>query len=61
VPSGATINSGQGTNSIAVTWNTSVGGQVCVRADHVGCLSDPVCKSVTPDTLPPAPDNIIIH
>jgi hypothetical protein len=58
VPTGATIVSGQGTNSISVLWNTTNGGQVCVRADNVGCLSTPSCITVVPSAVPVKPSGI---
>jgi hypothetical protein len=61
VPANATIVSGQGTNQIEVLWNTTQSGDVCVRVDIVGCVSDPVCITVTPNDVPPQPDIIIIE
>lgn len=34
VPAGVTITSGQGTNSINVTWNSSTSGSICVSAGN---------------------------
>jgi len=61
VPSNATLNSGQGTNTIGVTWNTTAGGQICVSGKKYECLSIPSCITVTVENVPPAPDDIIIN
>jgi hypothetical protein len=60
VPAGATINTGQGTNEITVTWNTTGGGNVCVRTNNVGCLSAPSCITVAPSDAPAKP-SVINH
>jgi hypothetical protein len=46
------------TNSITVTWLTTQGGNICVQANNVGCLSTPSCISVTPQTNPASPTPI---
>jgi len=55
VPAGSTIVSGQGTNSITVQWQTTQGGNVCVKADNVGCLSTPSCILISPVAVPSTP------
>ncbi len=60
VPANATLESGQGTNQIAVTWNTTAGGQICVRAKIFDCLSVPMCIDVDVDDVPPPTTNIQI-
>ncbi len=53
VPTGATVTSGQGTNTIQVTWGTSA-GDVTVKAVN-GCGETPVVlKSVAVKTIPEA-------
>ncbi|MBS1647302.1 MAG: gliding motility-associated C-terminal domain-containing protein [Bacteroidetes bacterium] len=54
VPLGATINSGQGTTSISVTWGTT-GGNVCATATGACGTSAPGCVAVTITTPPAAP------
>lgn len=61
VPSNATINGGQGTDSITITWNTTAGGQICVRGEKYECLSAPSCINVTVNNVPPAAGDIIIN
>ncbi len=51
VPSGWTINSGQGTISITVTTSAS-GGDICVTADNVCGNSSTRCLNVTTTTSP---------
>ena len=58
VPSGWTINSGQGTTSINVTVG-SASGQVCVSATNTNCGTSPQrCISVTPQNVPVQPGPI---
>ena len=47
-------------NSITVTWLTTQGGQICVQANNVGCLSTSSCFTVSPLTNPtdPSPINV---
>ncbi len=53
VTSGGTITSGQGTNSIEVTWNTSGSQSVSVYYyNSLGCLSETSTYAVTVDALP---------
>ena len=62
VPVGATINSGQGTNSISVTWNSTPGGNVCVDwTDNCG-TSPLTCTNVTVNPIPlmTTPTNITV-
>jgi len=61
VPTNATINSGQGTKSISVTWTSTAGGQICVRGKKFDCFSAPVCINVVVDDVPPQPGNIILN
>ena len=50
VPAGATVTTGQGTNSVSVTMGNST-GQVCVTATDSCGASTPVCINIT--QLPP--------
>ncbi|MFM7767165.1 MAG: proprotein convertase P-domain-containing protein [Bacteroidota bacterium] len=51
VPAGTTIVSGQGTNSIQVSFSSSfTSGTVCVTAQRGDCVSPPRCKTVTKHT-----------
>ncbi|MEN9611273.1 MAG: hypothetical protein RLZZ628_2087 [Bacteroidota bacterium] len=57
VPSGATILSGQNTESIQVDWGASTGGQVCVDAKNACNLVRRMCLNVNvrpllPDSFP---------
>lgn len=56
VPAGATINSGQGTASIQVTWNGSGGGNVCVASVNSCGASAPACLPVQFNALPAQAD-----
>jgi hypothetical protein len=60
VPSNATIQSGQGTNSITVQWTSTSPGQVCVYSTRTGtaCSSAPSCLAVSPVAVPAAPSTI---
>ena len=51
VPSGWTINSGQGTSSIGVTVGSSL-GNICVRKCNNSCCSSFLCMAVAPVALP---------
>lgn len=57
VPTNATIQSGQGTNSITVKWTSTEPGQVCVYATKTGtsCSSGLACISTSPIAVPMAP------
>lgn len=46
VPAGVVINSGQGTTSINVSWNTLAGGNVCVSSVNNCGTSTPTCTPV---------------
>ncbi len=59
-PSNATINSGQGSHSISLTWNSDLAGQLCVKANALGCYSTPVCKTVNPAKTPDGAQEIDI-
>lgn len=52
VPAGATILSGQGTNSISVDWNGAVNGDVCVSASNMCGTSGIICVTVNPTLTP---------
>jgi len=58
VPAGATINSGQGTNSISVTWNTTPGGNICIDWTNNCGTSPQTCTNVTVNPIPIAPTAI---
>lgn len=47
VPAGATINSGQNTTSLSVTWNSGAGGNLCVTAGNACGTSTATCLPVT--------------
>ena len=51
-PSGVTINSGGTTIINNVTWNSSVGGPVCVQTNSACGTSDPICINVAVDSVP---------
>lgn len=56
LPAGATINSGQGTNSINVTWNVATPpDSVCVTWDDSCRTSPSYCMGVTVNASPVAP------
>ncbi|MDP1623710.1 MAG: hypothetical protein Q8M08_15395 [Bacteroidales bacterium] len=61
VPANATLNSGQGTNSIYVTWTSTAGGQICVKGKIYDCLSSPSCISVSVSAVPPTPGTVTIE
>ncbi|HPI05108.1 MAG TPA: proprotein convertase P-domain-containing protein [Saprospiraceae bacterium] len=46
-PPGVVVNSGAGTNTVAVTWNNSTGGNVCVTASNSCSSSTQLCIPVT--------------
>lgn len=52
VPPGVTINSGQNTTSLAVTWNGNTGGNVCVTAGNACGASNPTCLPVNLSPVP---------
>jgi gliding motility-associated-like protein len=54
VPAGATINSGQGTNSIEINWTGASSGSVCVRALNSCGQSPQACFPVTVNDAPTA-------
>ncbi len=47
VPPGVTINSGQGTTNVSLTWNSMTGGSVCVTYSNSCGTSDPTCLPIT--------------
>ncbi|MBA4276245.1 hypothetical protein [Flavobacterium sp.] len=57
------VFTGQGTNQITITWASTQGGNICVKANNVGCLSTPSCMLVSPNAIPvtPTPLNLINH
>ncbi len=55
VPAGATIASGQTTNSIDIDWGTATSGQVCITADNNCGSSAPACFDVMIGDVPPIP------
>jgi gliding motility-associated-like protein len=57
VPAGASITSGQGTNSVMVNWG-STSGQICVTAGNSCGTSTAQCLNVTLGTAPPQPGTI---
>jgi len=57
VPTGAVINSGQGTASISVTFGGS-GGNVCVTATGACGTSAAACSAITITSVPLAPSGI---
>jgi hypothetical protein len=57
IPAGTTYTPST-SNSITVTWLTTQGGNICVQANNVGCLSTPSCFSVSPLTNPANPTPI---
>lgn len=52
VPAGATITSGQGTNTINVDWGSSSGSIAVTTSSSLGCDSDPASCSVTVNAAP---------
>ena len=57
VPAGTTINSGQLTNSITVTFG-NISGSVCVKASNACETSGQTCLAVNVDPIPNTPGNI---
>lgn len=51
-PVGTTITSGQTTNTIDVTWNSTPGAISVVAMDSVGCFSDPASCTVNVNVAP---------
>lgn len=62
VPAGATINSGQGTDSVSVIWNASPGGNICADWTDTCTASIPTCLAVTvnPTSIAPTVNDILI-
>lgn len=61
VPTGATINSGQGSTSVSVTWNTATPpDSVCVTWTDACSTSTPTCLGITvnPNPTTTVPSNI---
>jgi gliding motility-associated-like protein len=62
LPAGATINSGQGTNAINVTWNVATPpDSVCVTWDDSCTTSPSFCMAVTVNPIPLAPTALSIN
>lgn len=62
LPAGATINSGQGTNAINVTWNVATPpDSVCVTWDDSCTTSPSFCMGVTVNPIPLAPTALSIN
>lgn len=53
-PSGGTIASGQGTNSVTVNFGSS-SGNICVTASNACATSDASCEAITISSAPSAP------
>ncbi|MEI6408640.1 MAG: proprotein convertase P-domain-containing protein [Bacteroidota bacterium] len=51
VPPGVTINSGQNTTVINVTWNSPTGGDICVTANNTCGVSQPSCLTISVKNL----------
>ena len=47
VPPGVTINAGQGTTVVNLTWNSPNGGNVCVTYTNACGVSPPTCLTIT--------------
>jgi gliding motility-associated-like protein len=62
VPAGATIVSGQGTNTISVVWTAGPGGQICVDWTDACATSPQTCVNVTVSPVPTmtTPTNITV-
>lgn len=60
VPAGATITSGQGTNSISVDWVINIGGEICVAAIIENCYSEESCLLINLVDVPSIPNSIIL-
>ncbi|MEP6647417.1 MAG: proprotein convertase P-domain-containing protein, partial [Saprospiraceae bacterium] len=52
ISGGASINSGQGTNSVDINWNASDGGHLCVYATNECGISDTVCVDIITTSNP---------
>lgn len=52
VPPGVTINSGQNSVSLNVTWNSASGGDICVTANNACGPSTPNCLTVSTNPAP---------
>jgi len=53
-PAGATIASGQGTNTVSIDWGSNSGGLSVTTNSLAGCASDPATCSVTANATPVA-------
>ncbi len=63
VPPGATINSGQGTPTINVTWDTTSAGTICVQSENTCGISAPTCLDIQltpPLSLPTIPQGNVL-
>ncbi len=54
VPAGVTINTGQNTNNINITWSTATGGEICVKANNLCDSSGYFCKTIQINQIPVA-------
>lgn len=61
VPTSATIIGSATGGTITVQWNTTAGGQICVRGKIFDCLSSPACINVSVNQVPATPGNININ
>lgn len=52
---GGTINSGQGTNTIEITWNNASSGRICVAESNGTCSGLPVCLPIAINATCSAP------
>ena len=55
VSTGVVIVSGQGSSTIMVQWNNTMGGNICVTADNICGSSQANCISVQVRSVPPSP------
>ncbi|MFT6017247.1 MAG: gliding motility-associated-like protein [Saprospiraceae bacterium] len=58
IPTGATIASGNNTNTITVDWGTATSGQICVTANNTCGSSPQACFDITVDEIPVAPETL---
>lgn len=54
-PPGTTLNAGQGTTIVNLSWTTNTNGNICVTAENACGSSAPVCLPVEVMFVPPAP------
>lgn len=55
LPPGVMLNTGQGSESVMLSWTTDTGGDICVTAENACGTSAPVCLPVDVLFAPPAP------